>query len=487
MRPSNVVVILSDEHARQALGCYGSPVARTPHLDALAARGTRFASAYCQSPLCVPSRSSLATGRWVHTIGNWDNAKPYTGAEARSWGYRLTAHGHRVVTVGKLHYRAPDDPTGFPEQRLPLHVVEGVGDVNQLLRGDMPVRASGRTYVLEAGRGESDYVRYDTAIADDAARWLREEAPAERRPWALYVGFVCPHFPLIVPDRYFDLYRPDDLPMPVQWKPDEWPHHPALDFRRRQQALDEPIDERALRNAMAAYYGLVTFIDEQVGRVLAGLEEARLAAETRVVYSTDHGEMLGAHGLWWKSVMYEGSAGVPLIVAGPDVPRGKVVGTTAMLVDVYPSVLEAVGVEPDADDAGLPGRSLFALASEPDAARAAFSEYHAVYSANAIYMVRTGRWKYVDYVGDRPQLFDLERDPDETRDLAGEPGHADVVAACARELRALLNPEAVDRRAKADQARRLEAAGGAARILAEGVKVPYTPAPSQFGPGGENP
>jgi choline-sulfatase len=303
----------------------------------------------------------------------------------------------------------------------------------------------------------------------------------------LYVGFVCPHFPLIAPDRYLDLYRPDDLPLPVQWTPEEWPRHPALDFRRRQQALDEPIDERAVRNAMAAYLGLVTFVDEQVGRVLAGLEASGLAGDTRVVYSTDHGEMLGAHGLWWKSVMYEDSAGVPLIVAGPDVPRGRVVRTNAMLVDVYPSVLDALGVEPEPDDADLPGRSLFALAAAPDTARAAFSEYHAVYSASAIYMLRTGRWKYVHYVGERPQLFDLERDPHETRDLAADPGHAGAVAACERELRARLDPEAVDRRAKADQRRRLEAAGGAARILAEGVTVPYTPAPAQFRPVGGNP
>ena len=166
MRPTNVLFIFSDQHSRRVLGCYGNRAARTPVLDALAARGTRFASAYCQSPICVPSRGSLATGRWAHAVDSWDNATPYVGTEARSWGHRLTAQGHRVTTIGKLHYRKVDDPSGFPDQRVPMHVLEGVGDLYGLLRGDMPVRSQSRTQVLEARAGESEYIRYDRAIAE---------------------------------------------------------------------------------------------------------------------------------------------------------------------------------------------------------------------------------------------------------------------------------------------------------------------------------
>jgi choline-sulfatase len=127
--PTNVLLILTDEHSRLALGCYGHPVVRTPNLDGLAARGTRFTSAYCQTPICVPSRASLATGQWAHAIDSWDNATPYVGTEAPSWGHRLIARGHRLTTVGKLHYRRVDDPSGFPDQRVPLHVLDGTGDL----------------------------------------------------------------------------------------------------------------------------------------------------------------------------------------------------------------------------------------------------------------------------------------------------------------------------------------------------------------------
>jgi choline-sulfatase len=155
-RPTNVLFILSDEHTRRVLGSYGNRIVRTPHLDALATRGTRFASAYCQTPICVPSRGSLATGRWPHAIDSWDNATPYVGTEASSWGHRLTAQGHSVTTVGKLHYRRADDPSGFSDQRVPLHVVDGTGDLYGLLRGDMPPRPQSLRHVIEARAGESE-------------------------------------------------------------------------------------------------------------------------------------------------------------------------------------------------------------------------------------------------------------------------------------------------------------------------------------------
>jgi choline-sulfatase len=480
-RPSNVLLIVSDEHSRRVLGCYGNPVVRTPHLDGVAARGTRFASAYCQTPICVPSRASLATGRWAHAVDAWDNATPYTGAAAPSWGHRLTAQGHRVTTIGKLHYRRVEDPSGFPDQRLPLHVVGGIGDLYGLLRGDMPERPQSLRHVTDARAGESEYVRYDRAIADMAARWLAEEATAERRPWVLFVGFVSPHFPLVVPERYFDLYHPDALPLPAAWSPPAWSRHPAHELHRRQLGLRQPLDEATVRRALRAYYGLVSFVDEQVGVILAALERAGLAGTTRVVYTTDHGDTIGEHGLWWKSSMYEGSVGVPLILAGPGVPAGRVVGTNTMLVDLFPTVLEAVGATPAVEDAALPGRSLLALAGDADRPRTAFSEYHTVYARRGIFMLRDARWKYVHYVDDPPELFDLVADPDELTDLGADPGHADVRAACARALCAIVDPAAVDARARADQRRRLDAAGGPAAVRAGGPKIIYTPAPSQFG------
>jgi choline-sulfatase len=361
-----------------------------------------------------------------------------------------------------------------------MHVLDGVGDLYALLRGEMPVRPQSRTQVLEARAGESEYIRYDRAIADLAARWLRTEATGQPRPWCLYVGFVTPHFPLIAPEQYFRLYPPEALPLPVQYAPEAWARHPVLELKRRQQALDTPFEERQIRNAVAAYYGLVSFLDEQVGLVLQALREAGLEQETRVIYTTDHGEMLGEHGLWWKSSMYESSVAVPLILAGPDIPAGEVVRTNAALTDLFPTIVEGVGAELRPEDADLPGQSLFRLIRDGERARTVFSEYHAIFSPSGIFMVRNSRYKYIHYEGYPPQLFDLAADPEETRDLAAEAAHAEALAACARELRAICDPAEVDRRAKADQRRRLEAAGGASAVLAEGVKIPFTPAPGGF-------
>jgi choline-sulfatase len=480
MRPKNVLFLFSDQHSRRVLGCYGNRTIRTPNLDGLAGRGTRFTSVYCQTPICVPARACVASGRYAHRIGAWDNATPYTGTEAPSWGHRLTEAGHKVTAIGKLHYRKPEDPSGFPDQRIPMHVLDGVGDLYALLRGEMPVRPQSRNQVLEARAGESEYTRYDRAIAEAAIEWLRTEGTGQSRPWCLYVGFVTPHFPLIAPDQYFRLYPPDSLPLPVQYAPEAWGRHPVLELKRKQQALDTPFDEPTIRNAVAAYYGLVTFLDEQVGRVLQALREAGLEQETRIIYTTDHGEMLGEHGLWWKSSMYESSVAVPLILAGPDIPPGRVVRTNAALADLFPTIVEGVGAALRPEDDDLPGQSLFRLVEGGDRHRTVFSEYHAIFSPSGIFMVRNSRYKYVHYVGYRPQLFDLVADPEETRDLSVDPGHIEALVACERELRAICNPEAVDRRAKDDQRRRLEAAGGVEAVLAEGVKIPFTPAPRGF-------
>src|SRR3954470_6724320 len=184
MKPKNLLFILSDEHNREALGCYGHALVKTPHLDALAARGTRFTSAYTNCPICVPARASFATGRYVHEHRCWDNAIAYDG-RLPSWGHRLMAQGHRVTSIGKLHY-VDSDPkrNGFDEEILPLHIVQGVGDLLGLIRDELPRRAGSAKMGPEAGKGESEYTQYDRAIADETVKWLQTEAPRHSaKPW----------------------------------------------------------------------------------------------------------------------------------------------------------------------------------------------------------------------------------------------------------------------------------------------------------------
>ena len=477
MKPTNLIFILSDEHNKRVLGCYGHPMIKTPNLDRLAARGTRFTNAYTNCPICVPARASFATGQYVHKIRYWDNAIAYDG-RVPSWGHRLMAQGHRVTSIGKLHY-VDSDPkrNGFDEEILPLHIVQGVGDLLGLIRDELPRRPGSAKLGPEAGRGESEYTHYDRAIAEETAKWLKTEAPKHRaKPWALYVGFVSPHFPLIAPPEFFDLYPEDKVPWPDLYDAEERPRHPFIDAMRKCLCFDEPFDKPMVRRAIAAYMGLVTFLDHNVGTILRALEESGLAENTRVVYSTDHGDNLGTRGLWGKSTMYEESAGIPLILAGPDVPQGNVCATPVSLVDGFQTFIQALGAKADPADSSLPGHSLLDIAQGYVPKRTILSEYHAAGASTGSYMIRHGKYKFIYYVGLPPMLFDLEADPHERNDLGRNAEFAGVVRECEARLRTVVDPEAADRLARADQQAHIEKHGGKEAILKRGT-FRYSPPP----------
>jgi len=466
MRPTNTLLILSDEHSRRVLGCYGHPMIRTPHLDALAACGTRFSDAYCNSPICVPSRASLATGRYPHQIRFWDNGIPYDGS-VPSWHHRLKAAGHEVVSIGKLHFRSADDDNGFTEEVMPLHVVEGMGDPAGWLREPLVERKAARRLAQQAGRGDSDYQGYDGRITDAAVDWLKARAAARPdKPWALFVSLVCPHFPLIARPEWYDLYPEDEVPVPALYDPREWPDHPYVRAIRECQVYQKGFDANpgSLGRALAAYFGMVSYVDHNVGRLVAALEATGLAQSTRVIYSSDHGDNLGTRGLWGKSTMYEEAAGVPMIIAGPDLPQGQVCREPVSLVDCFPTILKWTGVAPKPEDRDLPGLPLDEIARTAPK-RTILCEYHAAGAATGAFMIRKGPFKYVYYAGMPAQLFDLDSDPQETRDLARERGYAGLVADCHKALRAVVDPDASDALAKADQRAHIAAFGGREAIL----------------------
>jgi choline-sulfatase len=478
LAPKNLLVIMSDEHNARVLGAAGHRLARTPHLDRLAAGGTRFTSAYTTSPICVPARAGFATGRYPHEIGYWDNADAYDGA-VPSWHHLLRDRGHRVVSIGKLHFRGlPGDDHGFSEELLPMHVVEGIGDVKGLVRQDIPRRNGYDKLAKLAGPGESPYTRYDRDIAARAQGWLRDEAARNRaKPWALFVSFVCPHFPLIAPPEFYQRYPLESIPLPKQYAAAERPDHPYLRDYDRCMAYDAGFagDHHKVRRAIAGYLGLVSFMDDNVGKVLDALEDAGLAGDTRIVYTSDHGDNVGARGLWGKSTMYEESAGVPLILAGPDIADGARCATPTSHIDLFPFFLECAG---ETAPAGYRGVSPLILAAGAEPDRAVLSEYHAIGSTGGITMLRKGRWKYVHCVRYRPQLFDLREDPEELVDRAGDPACRLILAALEAELRGFCDPDEVDARAKRRQAELLARYGGREAALARG-DLNYTPAPGQ--------
>ena len=271
--------------------------------------------------------------------------------------------------------------------------------------------------------------------------------------------------------------------MPIAWSPDQWPMHPPLAAFRHARVQD-PEDLRsvdAIRRARLVYYAMCSFVDELIGDVLGALGDAGLTSDTRIVYTSDHGETLGDYGLWGKSVMYDSAAGVPLILAGPDVPPGRSVECPVSLVDLAPTIMAGTGVEPAAEVADLPGADLWSMAggNEP-ADRTVFSEYHATGSTSATYMLRDRRWKYVHFVGHDPQLFDMQSDPHELTNLAALPTHRQRIVKFQRRLAAICDPDATDAAAKTDQQRRIDANGGEAAILAAGQQVNFTRAPKQF-------
>ncbi len=471
MKPSNVLFIFSDEHDPRYMGCAGHPLMHTPNLDRLAARGTRFTNAYTASPICVPSRASVATGQYVHQHGYWDNAIAYDG-RAKSWGNRLQENGMRVESIGKLHFRNDSDPTGFDRQQVPMHIAEGVGLIWASVRDPLPSARRRSPLFDELGPGFSKYNKYDQTITSLAVPWLEERAAnPDGKPWLLNLGYVAPHMPLVVPQKYLDLYPWDQIPRPSKLLPSEGhARHPWVERFAQHWDHDASFaDDEKRRLAVACYLGLISYLDEQVGILLDTLERTGLAESTRIVYCSDHGDNLGTRGLWNKSTMYRESTSIPMIVAGDGVPQGKVCTTNVNQVDLFPTFLEAMGVAPTAQDRALPGTSLWKLAAGPDDPdRLGFSEYHALGSTSAAFMLTQGRYKYHHYVGFRPELYDREADPEELNDLAGKPEFKPVLERFEALLRGMLDPEGVDRRAKADQTALVDSLGGPEAVATMG-------------------
>lgn len=467
--PTNVVLIMSDEHRPDALGCAGHSTVRTPTLDGLAAEGTRFTSAYCSSPLCAPSRASFATGRYVNEIGYWDNATPYDGT-VRSWGHHFDDHGIPVTTVGKLDF-VPGVDDGFCDQRVPAH--RETPDVHGLHRDPPIQREHSRDRIEAAGPtpdGEAWYCERESektqeaieflearAAGSDSTDWSDDDSSDTDEPWVLCVNYILPHFPLEVERRYYNQYPTAEMDLPIDYPASD--DHLILD-ELRHHFDGRNVDEATLRRTRAAYYGLCTALDDYIAQVLAVLDSTGLAEDTLVIYASDHGEPLGDHELWWKCCLYEPSVGVPLIFRGPGVEEGITFDRPVSFLDLVPTMAEAVGIE--SDDAWR-GRSLLPTVRgerEPDPDRAVFSEYHAHGTSHGMFMLRQGRYKYVHYPENPDQLFDVVTDPDERDNLAALPEHEERRERFERCLRKIVDPEAVDDRARADQRDRLSALEG---------------------------
>ena len=438
------------------MGCAGHPLVETPHLDRLASNGTRFTSAYTPSPICVPARASLATGQYVHKNRCWSNAQAYQG-EPVSWGHQLMRQGHRVDSIGKLHYRGNEYDNGFGEEILPMYIRDGKGWIKGLLR-DHEAVLDVSAYTSEIGPGENSYTDYDLEVTRHACTWLKDAASAQSdKPWTLFVSWLRPHYPLICPEAFYHLYPLEEMDEARFRSEQVLPQHPVTQAIRRAFNYEGCFDDQTRQIARASYYGLCSFLDAQVGAVMNALEQTGQADNTLVIYTSDHGDHNGDRRMWTKMSLYDESARIPMLIQGPDIPKAKTIDTLASLVDIYPTVLQAV--EAEYDEIDRPGLSLRSLIDGAGTDRGVLSEYHDGGSPVGMFMWRKDQWKYNCYPGYAPELFDLAADPDELRDLSQDPAYSQDLKRCQDDMGALLDPIAANDLAFADQAERDLATG----------------------------
>lgn len=457
----NLIIIMSDEHQGRALGCIGHPFVKTPNLDKLANNGMVFSNAYTSCPICVPARASFATGLPVHKNRLWDNAMPYYGQKP-SWGHSLQSRNVPVESIGKLHYRSQEDNDGFDEKHIPMMVVNGVGMVWGSIRRENDRKKVFRdermlgTYI---GPGTSKYTEYDEAVVSKTINWLENKKKNNStKPWCLYIGLVAPHFPLVVPQKYFDMYPRGTLP-DIKLDPYRgYKMHPWISKQNELRNSNNQFkNEEEKWAAISAYFGLCSFLDDNIGKIVTSVTENGFLDNTTIIYTSDHGDNVGARGLWGKSNFYEESCSIPLILSGPKIKKGTC-KTPVTLMDISETIVDHFSCESPNNG---PGESIYKIADATyNNERIAFSEYHASSSISGAYMIRKGRWKYIYYVGFEPELFDLENDPDELSDLSQKSEFIDICNELKRDLYNICDPEVMNKLAFEDQDKMIKSYGG---------------------------
>ncbi|MHB1001772.1 MAG: sulfatase-like hydrolase/transferase [Armatimonadota bacterium] len=423
----NILVIMSDQHNPHILGCEGDKVVKTPSMDRLAQNGILFENCYCPAPLCVPSRMSFMSSRYPYQNEVWTNIC-HLSSDIPTFAHSLSAAGYETVLCGRMHFCGPDQRHGFMKRLIGDVTGEYIGSplpalTNYLLQG----AGASRKAAEIAGPGRTGYQLYDETVADTASGYIRDYAKNHKPdsdPFCMVAGFVLPHCPFVCPDDDFYMYY-DQIDLPQF--PDGYFEnlHPAVKEWRRHFGIDN-LTEDEIRRARSGYYGLVAHFDRQLGKVINAVEESGLSENTVIVYTSDHGEMAGEHGMWWKMNHYEGSASVPLMISWPGhykagIRKDQIVN----LIDIGPTLIDIAGADPLPD---VSGRSMLPIINGTDDkwSNESFTEYCPNLGFPPSRMIRKGPWKLVHYDGYRPQLFNLHDDPMEYNDLGDNPDYANI-------------------------------------------------------------
>jgi choline-sulfatase len=426
----NFLFIMADQMAGPALPSSGHAVVRAPNLGRLAAEGVSFESAYCSSPLCAPSRASMLTGQLPSRIGAYDNAAEFSSS-IPTFGHYLRDMGYHTSLCGKMHLIGPDQLHGF-EERLTTDIYPAdFGWTPDWERPeDRPSWYHNMLSIVQAGTCRtSNQLDFDEEVAFQAVRKIYELARTdERRPFCLLASFTHPHDPFAIPEAYWDRYDQAEIDLPAvpripveQLDPHSRRVHYVCDLGRYRQTADR------VRNARHAYYGAISYVDDQVGRLLRALEATGLAENTIVLFTSDHGEMLGERGLWYKMSFLEWSARVPLVFWAPGRFAPRRVTSHVSLLDILPTLVELAAGEGEMATRAAPldGRSLtpFLQGDQANGSEAVVGEILCEGAIAPCFMIRRGRHKYIYSEPDPEQLYDLTADPNELENLAGQPGY----------------------------------------------------------------
>ena len=443
---SNVLFIISDD-LNATLGCYGDSRIKTPNIDALANRGVRFENAYCQYPLCGPSRNSMLTGLYPNSTGILGNSQIFrqTIPKQHSLSHAFRMKGYFAARIGKLyHYNVPksvgtnghDDPGSWELELNPAGCdrLEEESEIFSLKPGSF-----GGTLSWYASPNPDP--RHTDAMLAKNAEWVLERCAKEReRPFFLAVGFYRPHTPYVAPESYFKPYDLEAMPVVAGWKEDQQdiPEAALRSHKKEHDLLTDPLRQQAIQ----AYYASISFMDAQVGRVVSALDQLGLSDNTIIVFTSDHGYHMGEHGLWQKQSLFEQSARVPLLIVAPGVGQaGTVADALVGLVDLYPTLTELCGVKAPAN---LQGQSLAPMLKDPSAPGRGWALTHVQRRSKGAkfdgYSLRTSRWRYTEWDGGKAgrELYDRESDPLELTNLAEKQDQSAVLAELSSKLKEIL-------------------------------------------------
>jgi choline-sulfatase len=466
----NILILMADQMAPRVLPAYGHDLVHAPNIARLAAEGVVFDSAYCNSPLCAPSRFSFMSGLLPSRIGAYDNACEFP-ADQTTIAHDLRYRGYRTILAGKMHFVGPDQLHGF-EERLTTDIYPAdFGWTPDWTRfADRPSWYHSMDSVLNAGTCvRTNQFDYDEEVTFVTRRKLFEIARGrDERPFFMVMSLTHPHDPFAIPERYWNIYEGADIAPPrVQIaKKDQDPH--SLRLRHVcGNDLDDVTDDQ-VRAARRAYYGAISFVDEQIGIVLDALNDSGMADDTIILLIGDHGEMLGERDLWYKMNFFEGGARIPMIVHAPGRFTPHRVAESVSLVDLLPTLADLAGGDmPEAIVARTDGASLLPHLLGETGKDEVIGEYLGEGAIAPVVMIRRGPLKFIHSPADPDQLFDLAADPDELDNLAGRPEHAKMVAAFRREVEERWDLEMVEAQVLASQQRRRLIAAASAKGVAK--------------------